>query len=360
MPAKIEGRSTKDIGIDCIGRPTYDNLDKFLDATNSAGFFEGGTITDSGSGQIDIASAKGVIRTTNSGVGNLVAFDIDATTNVSLTDNSMNYIYVDYNSGSPIWAVTTTYTDINLQSKIIVGRVYRLGNVLFIGNFGQDIQDSVLRDLYRLQTLRRLEWASGAMLSFTTATRQPTVTEGMFFANYEKIITAAFNASGADRFVAWYRNGSGGWLYVTALQDIDNTYWDDGTGTLNDLTTGDYGVHWFFILSDGSIHSVYGQANYGTLANARAATFPTTIPPALQGLGIFIGRIIIKKSATVCTEASSAFDYTFSGTTTVNHNELGGLQGGTVAEYYHATSAQQAWLAIEAAKNRQVLIYLGL
>lgn len=339
MPIKSEGKTTDDIIMNCIDDATYDTVRKYFDAMGSAGVFDGGTITDSGAGQIDVASAKGVIRTTNSEIGELVAFDIVAQTDISLTDEVMNYVYIDYNAGTPIYAVTTVYEDINLNDKLIVGRVYRIGTTLYISNVGQDIQNATLRDLYRLQTLRRLEWASGSTLSFTAATRQPTVSAGVFFSNYAKITTAAFNASGADRFTYWYRNGSGGWTAVLSQQNIDNQNWDDGTGTLNDLTNGDYGAHWVYQLTDGAIHIQYGQANYTTAANARNAIVPSSQPPVVVGMGILIGRLLIQKNATVIFESSSAFMTTFTGTATTLHNDLALIQGGTAAEYYHLTSA---------------------
>lgn len=341
MPPIINGRKTEHISIDCIGTPTYSNLEKFLDAYASAGLFEGGNITDSGSGQIDIAAAKGVIRTTDSEIGELVAFDIAATVDVSLTDNTMNYIYIDYNSGTPTYAVTTNYDSINLHSQVLVGRVYRLNTVLYISDVGQDIQDATLRDLYRIQSVRRMERSSGAILGFVSATRQPTVTAGVFFSNYDRIDTAAFDASGTDRFVTWYRNGSGGWSYTSAQQNIDNVNYDDGSGTLVALGGGNYGVHWVYELVDGAIHIQYGQENSGTLTAARATTVPSAQPPPVVGLGILIGRIIIQKNATTIYETASAFDIVFTGTTASNHNDLANIQGGTSGEYYHLTSAQQ-------------------
>jgi len=341
MPPKIHGRNTQDVVVPGIGTPTYKDLRKVDDARCSAGIFEGGLITDSGSGQIDVSAAKGMIRSTNSELGELFTFDIAALANISLTDNSMNYLYIDYNAGNPIWVVTTDYDSINLHSQVIVGRVYRFGFVLYISNVGQDIQDATLRDMYRLQTLRRMEHATGSMLGFVAATRQPTISAGVYFSNYAKISTAVFDASGTDRFVAWYRNGSGGWLTVTGVQNIDNLYYDDGDGSLAELATNNYGIHWVYQLVDGSIHIQYGQASY-TLANARLALAPVSQPPPVVGVGILIGRIIIFKNATTIYEVASAFTTTFSGAAATNHNDLTGIQGGASNEYYHLSIADYA------------------
>ena len=328
MTIKVNGRNTNDVLLDSIGAPSYKTLADYLRANGSAGIFEGGTITNSGSGQIDVAAAKGVIRTSDSETGKLVSFDIAATTDVALTDNSMNYIYIDYNSGSPIYAVTTDYNAINFNTQVIVGRVYRSGTNLNIANIGQYIADHVLRDLYRVQYTRRLEWGSGSALGFVTATRQPTVGAGVYFSNYTKVSTAAFDASGTDRFTTWYRNGSGGWTAVTLQQNVDNLNYDNGSGTLTALNDGDYGVHWVYQLTDGSIHIQYGQATYTSIANARNSTVPSSQPPVVVAMGVLVGRIIIQKNATQIYEVSSAFSYTFTGTATTSHNDLANIDGG--------------------------------
>lgn len=338
MSVRVSGRSASDIRVDGLNGATYSRLDKFLDGYGSAGIIEGGIITDSGSGEIDVSAAKGLIRTANTATAHVIAFNIAATTNVALTDNVMNYIYIDYNAGVPVYAVTTTYTVIDLHTKLIVGRVYRAGTTLYISNVGQDIQDATLRDLYRLQTLRRMEWASGSILSFVAATRQPTVSAGVYFSNYDNVATAAFDASGAGRFTAWYRNGSGGWTLVATQQNVDNANYDDGDGTLGALGSGDYGVHWVYQLVDGTIHIQYGQSSYTTLANARSATIPTAPTPCL-GMGILIGRLIIARNASAIYEASSAFTSTYLGSTAANHNELAGIQGGAASDYYHLIGA---------------------
>lgn len=338
MTIKVSGRNASDIRLDGLNGATYSRLDKFLDGYGSAGIVEGALITDSGSGEIDISAAKGFIRIANTAIAHVVAFDIAATTNVALTDNSMNYVYIDYNGGIPVYTVTTTYANINLHTQIICGRVYRAGTVLYISNVGQDIQDATLRDLYRLQTMRRMERASGGVLSFVAATRQPTVSAGVYFSNYDNILTAAFDASGASRFTAWYRNGSGGWTLVAVQQNVDNANYDDGDGTLGSLGVGDYGVHWVYQLVDGTVHIQYGQATYTSLASARSATVPAAPTPCV-GMGILLGRLIIARNASAIYEASSAFTSTFLGATAANHNELAGIQGGAAADYYHITTA---------------------
>jgi|GEM_PF-3531444 len=338
MPPKNYGRNSTDIIIKGIGasKQTVNDLHNEL---GSAGIYEGCIISDSGSGQIDISAGKGAVRSSNSDSAQLFTFSIVAATDISLTDNSMNYVYIDYNAGNPIFAVTTDYDSINFNTQIVIGRVYRSGTILNISNVGQRIRNHTVKDLYRIQTLRRLDHSSGAVLSFTAATLKPNISAGVFFSNYDKITTAAWDSNTGGTFTYWYRNGSGGWTQVTSQTSIDNQNYDNNTGTLTALAAGDYGVHWVYILSDGSVHIQYGQASYTSAANARNSTIPASQPPAITGMGILVGRIIVLKNATTILETSSAFAITFTGIATTNHNDLASIQGGISAQYYHLSSA---------------------
>jgi len=56
-------------------------------------------------------------------------------------------------------------------------------------------------------------------------------------------------------------------------------------------------------------------------------------------MGILIGRLIVAKSASTIYEASSAFSYTYTGTSTTQHNDLASIQGGAAGDYYHLKGA---------------------
>lgn len=338
MPPKIYGRNTEEIIIKGVSQKSQ-SLDTFVGDITSAGIFNGGLITPDGSGEIAIAYADGVIRQSNSDASPLYFFTISAIDNVTLTDNSMNYIYVDYNAGTPIYAVTTDYSSINFNTQVLIGRVFRNGTVLNISNVGQRIQNHIVKDLYRLQALRTMERSSGMILSFVPATLKVTVSAGIAFSNYDKLTFSDFNTNTGSNFTYWYRNGSGGWTQVLSQTNIDNANYDDGDGTLGALSAGDYGVHWVYMLTDGTVHIQYGQASYTSIANARNSTVPATQPPVFASMGILIGRLIILRNATTIYEASSAFSYTFTGTATTSHNDLANIQGGSAGNYYHLTSA---------------------
>ena len=124
------------INVDEIGAATYDDVQDFITIFGNAGWISGGVITDNGDGTIDVAAGVGFIRVSNSETADLKFFDWAASAGVSLTNNSENYIYIDYNAGSPQVAVTTSGSTIrnNENSQFELAEIYREGTTLHITN----------------------------------------------------------------------------------------------------------------------------------------------------------------------------------------------------------------------------------
>ena len=320
-----------------LATPTYDDLQDLVDVTQSAGIFTGFTITDAGSGQINVAAGTGIIKSTNSPTGQNYIFNLDATSGVALTDNNLNWIYIEYNSGSPQVAVTTNFSNIDFHTEIIIGRVYRTGTTLYILSVGQNFSDYNYKICYKDFELYKFQRVSGEILG-ETGTRNITVTAGVDYCSTNRITTSSIDTSVSDTFTYWYRDGGGGWTSAASQSQINNTNYDDGDGTLGTLTANRYGVHWVYRLYDGSIHIQYGQGDY-TLSQAGEAVVPTT-PDILHYFGILIGKIIIQQNDSSLYSVLSAFTEVFSFSGITNHNELGSIQGGTSNEYYHLTAAR--------------------
>jgi len=178
-----------------------------------------------------------------------------------------------------------------------------------------------------------------------TGTRNFSITAGAFYYGLAKISHVAFDTAGTDTFTYYYRNGAGGWTKQTAQTQINNTQWDDGTGTLATVSNNKFGVHWVYLILDNpTVLAVqFGQADYANLSDARASSVPAA-PPTLQGTGVLVGRLIIEKSTAVFASVDSPFHAIFVSSAANSHNGLAGLQGGTINEYYHLTSAEYATL----------------
>jgi len=297
--------------IESIGTPTYDDFQDWLDIIQSAGRICGGEITENAAhnGTIDVAAGTGFIKTSDSATGTTKSFDWDADTGIALTDNMINYVYMDYNGGAPIIGVTTDRTTLDGRTEFILGKVYREGTTLHILSFGIRLTELAYNEHERLISVRGFERASGGEIS-ETGQRYLTSGAGIFYFGLNKIETLAQDTSGADRFTYWYRDGGGGWTKVTGQQQIDNTHYDDGSGALATLTANRYGVHWVYVHFDSDINVVYGQGNY-KLAEAGNAVLPDSVPELVSDFGVLAAKIVVQKSGTNLLTVESAYKELF-------------------------------------------------
>ena len=327
-----------DIPLAEIGTATYDDIYDWANNTQSAGIISGFAVSDSGSGEIDIAAGTGILKTSDSDIGANVFFDYAGTTNVALTDNSTNWVYIDYNSGTPTAGVTTDWTGLDLHTQIIIGKVYRAGTAVHFNDTKQ-----ALYDLARVIMQRQFEVdgavrASGMVL--TTTNQYVELTAGAYYeALSRNSITSKDTDPGGDgdSFSYWHQNG-GTWTEVTTQTQIDNTQYNDTTSGLATLTNNRYGVHWVFVDHDDHLNIVYGIGDY-LLAAADAAQLPT-IPTILSDFGILIGKIVIKKSDTATTSTESAFTEQFVGVAASDHGALGGLADDDHTQYVLANATR--------------------
>jgi len=339
-----------DIEVSEIGTATYDDAQDWIDNTQSGGKISGFTITDDSSGGIAISSGTGFIQSTTGDIGLTKSFDLAADSIVStgLTDNSANYIYMDYNAGTPQILATATRTDINLGDQFTIGRLYKNGTDIHIIGNGVNVYNATRRNHERLVAVRGFERASGGVVSESAVTeRALTSTIGNFYLGGNKIITTAQNTStgGSDYFTTHYYINSA-WASSTGQTQIDNTQYNNTASTgLETLTNNRYGVHWAYIHYDSDIQIVFGQGNY-TLAQAENAVVPDSLPSAVEDFGILASKIIIQKSSTGFNSIVTAYKTLFPVSNPAEHNDLGGLD---VDDYQHLTATEHTevtpWLS---------------
>ena len=337
--------SADQVGIEEIPTATYDDVQDIIN-TFSSGMITGGVISDSGSGQIDVSAGTGLIKTTDSAVGVTQSFNLSLTENITLTDVNVNYIYINYNAGSPVVAVTIDRTTIEQYRHFTLGRVYRSGTTLSIINSGTQIT-SHNRGTHERLIYRGVQHADGAVIS-ETGTRNMESTAGVLYLGNNKLTTTTRDTSGTDLITRWYHS-SGSWTTDTNAQ-IDNTYYDNGTDR-TELAVNRYGVHWIFICGcGGDLKLVYGRGSY-TLADAENASVPSSLPDCVDKLAILAAKVIIQKSDSSFTSVVSAYETLFPVSNPANHNDLGGIQGGAADDYYHLTNAQHGDIATKSGSE---------
>ena len=317
-----------------IGTSTYDDVQDWINNTQSSGYFSGGTITDAGSGEIDVAAGSGFIRASNSGIAEVKSFDWAASSGITLTDHVTNYVYVDYNAGSPVVGVDTT-KGVNSRTKFYLGKVFREGTGLHILQGGLDVTEVITRIQGRINSVHgEIQHASGMELS-ETGTRNVAATAGVYYAGFTRATTAAVDTSGADTFEYYYLD-SGSWVESDQSQ-IDNLQYNDvstpGSEALATLSNNNFGVHWIYMDIGGDMLVVYGQDNYLKLSDAEAAHPPSVSYGHIADMSILIGRIIIEKSDTTFTAIESAFDTQFNPSVVTEHGDLAGLTDDDHAQY---------------------------
>ena len=314
-----------DVPFPFIAGSTYSTVEDMNTLFHSAGWISGGGITDDGDDTITVAVGTGLIRATDSVTAQILFFDwsAEAGANVNIAADDMSYVYVEYNAGSPqVIATTTKRTDIN--TNVFLGTVYRDGTLHINARTKNQIGDHALQMVERMKQLDPFARYSGAVLS-ETGTRNVAVTAGNFWEGLGTFTTDAVDTSAAGTFVYIYQDGVGGWTEVASSTQINNTQYDDGSGTLATLANAKYGVHWVYIEQDHDLTIVYGRGSY-SLSEAQDADVPANLPPQFdESHGKLIGKIIILKSASTFTSAESAFETSFQPSVATEHSNLSGL-----------------------------------
>lgn len=283
------------------------------------------TITDNEDGTISIGT-DGLYNfyknsTATNGIAQLAVET--ALVNQTLADETASFIYADYNSGVPFFAVTTNVPDYLLNLDWIpVFRVYRSGNSLHILNYDAYGTASVFKVLYKDIALKGFERQSGLTLS-TAATRISTVSLGSAWFAVQPYSLAANVAGTTGQLYEFYLT-AGVWSSVL-VTEYDASYYSDGINRL-DLGLNKYVAKYFF-RAVGELNQVYythgNQYNTALLAYDEGIPSP---PPEISSHSIFVGKIVIQKSAT----NGVAYPRLWTGTAltagATNHSDLANIE----------------------------------
>lgn len=326
--------------METVDGATYSTVQQMQDIYHSSGLATGGTINDAGSGNITVDAITGYIRATNDATDTLLAFNASALGSTAIPSDTVRYIGVEYNAGSPQIVVRTSY-NWNFQTDFPLGNVVNTGGTLHIENSPHQVGDHaglMIRRLYGTMPYRRDERVGGLILG-ETGTRNITLTAGTIWEKLNSYSISAKDTSVADTFETWYYNGSA-WVQTSSVTQWNNTQYNNIASGLATMTNNWYANIYFYLETDGGLHAVYGQNQYATAGEAEDEAPPSLVPPKVTAHSFLIGRLQFRKSASTATAIESVYGTTFSTTSATNHNNLSGLQGGTINEYYHLTSAQ--------------------
>lgn len=324
------GASLIGIAIDG-GSPTISRLQDYLDNIGSTGFFSGGVITDGGSGTIDVTAGEGMIRKTDDDNAPLLTFQWPSVTGMAITNNTTQYVYVDYNGGSPQVVLDSSEFSEN-NTKIIIGvTTNETGAIESVFNLGVRLEESIGeagRFLRHVHGVTRNERLGGLLLGHSgDANRDVTITSGELLWGRTTYPISAFDTSGVGVFDTYSASGK----EATGVSQWPNEQYDNA-GTLTTMTNNRWAVLWFYLEPDDHVVMIYGINQYVTEAQAEDESVPSVIPNRLSATGKLIGRFIFQKSDDTAT-VQSTFDTVFTGSGVTDHGNLAGLTDDDHTQY---------------------------
>jgi hypothetical protein len=335
------------------GTTSIKTLQGLLNHTLSSGQISGCVVSSNGNGTIAVTAGEWKLRIDDTASGDCRIYAIPAAASLTPTNKATSYLTVNYNSGTPSWTIETDITTIACRSKCVQAVIYRRDNAIhwtYLGEYSTDFMAAYAR---AKATTAWLEYGGGLAVS-NPATRRLATTAGALYQGTIRFAIPAFNTNASDTMNLWYRDGAGDWTVVTGQTDLGNTQYDDGDGTLANLSANRYANWWVFTLVDNpsTLVAVYPQTQHTSIANARAEAIPAVLPPwaAKFSIGKLIAKVMVQQGTATVVEISSPFTQAFTSATPVSHNDLAGLQGGEAAQYYHLTQAQHT-IATQAASD---------
>lgn len=329
-PLTVTG-SAQELTLARIGNSTFSTMQEMQNVFHSAGYTSGGEITDAGGGTVNVAAGTGLIRSANTAISTISYFDWEEELGLVIPNNSIRYIGLEYNAGSPKITVRAS-SNWNLKTDFPIGVVVNEGGVLSIYSDTQAVGDhaaNMIQREYETMPLSRDERNGGLILD-ETGTRNITISTGAVWDRLNRYVIPDIDTSGADTFSAYYMDGASDFTKVSNLTQWPNSHYDDGDGDLAAMTDGYYAALWFYIDTNADVSMVYGMGEYATAALADAEHAPTNVhlPNRLAVFGKLIGKIIYQKGASSAADVSPAFSAHGSGSgsgITGNHANLTGL-----------------------------------
>jgi len=196
---------------------------------NSAGMVYDPGLTNLGNGSIQVGTGTCNLFHSSDFSGDMKQYNISALGTTVLTNDDTNYVIVNYNSGSPVYQVTTDVLVINESDIVPVYTIYRDNNELHVLEWGT-VGTGLVNKLHaRFVKTDRFGHESGLALG-EAATRLITTTAGKIWVG-GNVTSLPKTNSGTDNATFWY-HVAGVWTQSTETQY--NNCFDSETELLTD------------------------------------------------------------------------------------------------------------------------------
>lgn len=324
-----------------LGSPTDNaNVQRTIDHLWSSAITEGMEITENPDGTVNIAEGEAMLRSDNDNHGPIIACTMGEVNDMVLVDNKTNFIFADYNGGSPQYDSTDDIISILYDHTKQVGHYCtRVGTSLDC----LDVRDSVINFInhwnIRDGLIHGYQKALGNVMSID-GTHHILLTSGAYYILNVPIPMPAFD-SNSETFKSVYDDGAGDW---TRSDDniIDYGHYDNLSGTLQVATSSKFTAFWAYAIfnTPGRYLVMYGREEYASAAAALDAGLPATAPPEIapNSTGTPIYKIIYQANGTLISVVPIE-QQTASGVSSTLHDQLPGLKGGEFGVFYHQSLA---------------------
>jgi len=271
------------------------NDNSYLNVANNA--LNGGVISgfepivDNLDGTVDIAGGQVYLRVLDGPTYDIKELTVAPLTAFSMIDNQNNYVFVDYNGGSPWITSTLNPLVINNNDRILLYVILREGTELTIKKAFQYANNNTARTQQFLDERFQNTRSDGLALG-DTGVQNVTVTIGTIWNKYNKLVTTNIDTFTGSTYNRYYRVGAT-YTRQTGVTQWNNSQWNDTTVGLSPLSLNYYTFEDFYMLTNDKLISIYGTAEFSALSQAENAPIEPVYPP-LQPHSIYIGRIVCK------------------------------------------------------------------
>lgn len=318
---------------------TPDNyINQLNRATSTVGAINKVSITQTSISSISADTIEAYLFSLSGWTGDYKRYTIPAITALDLTNNSINYLVINYNSGSPVYQITTNPATINNSNVCIAASMSREDEIMHWIPVDWGLATAA-RENNKGINVQRFTRISGLVLS-ESAGNTIEISSGVVYYGVTNFTKAAAASTSNNAYV-YYKTDATTWTKALTSTYINDRYQTASNG-LSSVDSSHYTINWVYRFIDGEntakIAYTLGTSSY-TLAEALAADVP--IPPTvINRMAILVGRIIVKGGAATAISIDSAFTQTFAGSNVINHNDLDNVQGGSVNDYYHLTQTE--------------------
>jgi len=310
---------------------TWKSQCDFNNLFGSPGRATGGVVSDAGSETINVAAGTGFIKATDDDTADLLSFDWGAETGIAIATDTVKYVGIEYNDGTPQVVVKDSQYSFDLDTDFMLAKVVNEAGVLHILNAPWWVADGMTNLIERVGAFGHVvrDTKFGGLILSVPGTRNIAVSAGKLWSLLNEFDIAALDTSDTGTVELYYVDSGGTWRDSDVTQ-YSVLQWNDTTqanpNQLVNLSNNWYANIWVYAEADDTeIALLYPQAQYANVAVAEAEAPPTNVPTHISENGILIGRILIKQNTDTPIEVQTAFDTIFNSAQATDHGNLAGL-----------------------------------